>query len=162
MIGIPALIASSLSIYYGTKYYIKSRIDATKIMERKKKMMEKKKQKYLSLADEYLAMLSSNQIEQSGEPSAVYIDAETQLTATKSSTEDQAGARPPIETKIISIICPICKKNKKVIIPKAIVNEAKQLTAVSIAKDIVCEHHFQAFVDKNFVVRGYQKIDYHL
>ena len=27
-------------------------------------------------------------------------------------------------------------------------------------KGLVCDHHFQAFIDKNFAVRGYQKVDF--
>lgn len=64
--------------------------------------------------------------------------------------------------KPVLIICPICKIKKQVNIPKSIISEAKQLTSISISKDIVCKHHFQAFVDKNFIVRGYQKVDYQL
>ena len=64
--------------------------------------------------------------------------------------------------KSVLLICPICKIKKQVNIPKSIISEAKQLTSISISKDIVCEHHFQAFVDKNFIVRGYQKVDYQL
>jgi hypothetical protein len=64
--------------------------------------------------------------------------------------------------KSVLFICPICKIKKQVNIPKSIINEAKQLTSISISKDIVCDHHFQAFVDKNFVVRGYQKVDYQI
>ncbi|MHA1671424.1 MAG: hypothetical protein ACTSV5_12720 [Promethearchaeota archaeon] len=62
----------------------------------------------------------------------------------------------------ITFICPICKTRKELKIPKTIINEARQLTTVSIPKGLVCEHHFQAFVDKNFVIRGYQKVDFEL
>ncbi len=34
------------------------------------------------------------------------------------------------------------------------------MTTVSIPKHKICKHHFQAFVDKNFKVRGYQKVDF--
>ena len=64
--------------------------------------------------------------------------------------------------KPVLLICPICKVKKQVNIPKTIISEAKQLTSISISKDIVCNHHFQAFVDKNFIVRGYQKVDYQI
>ena len=60
------------------------------------------------------------------------------------------------------MICPICKTRRQINIPEDVINEAKQLTSISISKDIVCTHHFQAFVDKNFIVRGYQKVDYHI
>jgi hypothetical protein len=25
---------------------------------------------------------------------------------------------------------------------------------------MICEHHFQLFIDKNFAIRGYQKVDF--
>jgi len=31
---------------------------------------------------------------------------------------------------------------------------------MSIASGLVCEHQFQAFVDKNCAVRGYQRVDF--
>jgi len=67
-----------------------------------------------------------------------------------------------IDGKPIDVICPICKVKKQINVPETVINEAKQLTSISISKDIVCSHHFQAFVDKNFIVRGYQKVDYHI
>lgn len=162
MIGLPILLIGFLSVYYGSKYYIKNKVDTSKIEEIKKRVMVKKKKKPLSLADEYLAKTSSAQDEQIQKTSTISIDAESQSIAALNAPEDHVQAAPTIEIATISIICPICKKNKKVIIPKSIIDEAKQLTAVSIAKDIVCEHHFQVFVDKNYIVRGYQKVDFHL
>jgi hypothetical protein len=61
---------------------------------------------------------------------------------------------------LIEIICPICKSKKQLNIPESIINQSKQLTAVSIQKGMLCNHHFQLFIDKNFKVRGYQKIDF--
>ncbi|TFG02193.1 MAG: hypothetical protein EU539_13305 [Promethearchaeota archaeon] len=66
------------------------------------------------------------------------------------------------EKKEVQVICPICKTEKKLNIPKTIINQAKQLTTISIQKGLVCDHHFQAFIDKNFKIRGYQKIDFEL
>jgi len=64
--------------------------------------------------------------------------------------------------KIINIrfICPVCKSEKELPIIKSVINQAKQLTTISIPKNKVCLHHFQAFIDKNFKVRGYQKVDF--
>ena len=62
------------------------------------------------------------------------------------------------ESLPISIKCPVCKLKKDLKFPKSVINQAKQLTTISIPKDLICQHHFQAFVDKNFVVRGYQKV----
>jgi len=56
----------------------------------------------------------------------------------------------------VNIICPICKNSKEIAIPKY---KSTHLITVSIPKGMVCEHHFQAFIDKNYVIRGYQKVD---
>ena len=60
----------------------------------------------------------------------------------------------------IQFICPVCKAKKNLKSPRSIVDKAKGLTTMSIARGLVCEHQFQAFVDKNFVVRGYQRVDF--
>ncbi len=60
----------------------------------------------------------------------------------------------------VEFICPVCKSKKSLEIPKTVISEAKQLTTMSIARGLVCEHQFQAFVDKNFQVRGYQRVDF--
>ncbi len=61
----------------------------------------------------------------------------------------------------ILIKCPICKEScRKLRLPVKIINQSKQLTTVSIPSGLNCEHSFQAFVDKNFVVRGYQTVDF--
>ena len=75
-----------------------------------------------------------------------------------------------IETKItktdfyksISIICPVCKTQKRVNIPRWLIDDAKQITTISISKNIVCKHHFQCFIDNNYAVRGYQTVDYQI
>ena len=41
-----------------------------------------------------------------------------------------------------------------------VINSAKQLTTISIPSGLCCEHSFQSFVDKNFIVRGYQNVDF--
>ncbi len=64
------------------------------------------------------------------------------------------------EYSSVKITCPVCKVKKEVKFPKSVINEAKQLTTISLPKGLLCDHHFQAFVDKNFIVRGYQKVDF--
>ncbi len=64
--------------------------------------------------------------------------------------------------KILRFVCPICKAEKELSISKSIVSEAKTLTTLSIQRNEICEHHFQAFVDKNFNIRGYQKVDFEI
>jgi hypothetical protein len=60
----------------------------------------------------------------------------------------------------IQFICPVCKSEKVLDFPKSVITNAKGLTTMSIAKGLVCEHQFQAFVDKNYMVRGYQRVDF--
>ncbi len=67
-----------------------------------------------------------------------------------------------INTSKIQFICPVCKTKKSLEVPKSVIEDAKQLTTMSIARGLVCEHQFQAFVDKNFQVRGYQRVDFEL
>ena len=62
--------------------------------------------------------------------------------------------------KEVMIICPKCDTKKKLLIPIKIINQSKQLTTVSIPTKVCCEHSFQAFIDKNFKVRGYQQVDF--
>ena len=64
--------------------------------------------------------------------------------------------------KNIRVICPICKSDKELPFPYSIINKAKQLTTVSVPTGAVCQHHFQMFIDKNYKVRGYQKVDFEL
>jgi len=62
--------------------------------------------------------------------------------------------------KNVSISCPICQAKKIIKIPISIIDQSKQLTTISIPRGKVCKHHFQTFVDKNFRIRGFQKVDY--
>jgi len=60
----------------------------------------------------------------------------------------------------VKITCPVCKVRKEVKFPKSVISDAGQLTTISLPKGLLCDHHFQAFIDKNFIVRGYQKVDF--
>jgi len=62
--------------------------------------------------------------------------------------------------KNIKIICPKCSNTDFLKIPEKIINQSKQLTTVSLPAGTVCQHNFQAFIDKNFKVRGYQTVDF--
>jgi len=64
--------------------------------------------------------------------------------------------------KNVLIQCPSCQAKKLIKIPIKIINQSKQLTTVSIPLDLICGHSFQAFIDKNFKVRAYQKVDFEL
>ncbi|MFX0187987.1 MAG: hypothetical protein ACFE8A_09640 [Candidatus Hodarchaeota archaeon] len=62
----------------------------------------------------------------------------------------------------ITVICPICKIKKQVRLPESAFKKESHITTVSIPKRAICEHHFQVFVDNNFQVRGYQKVDFEI
>lgn len=64
--------------------------------------------------------------------------------------------------RYIEVICPVCKSKKVIQIPKSIINQASQLTTISVPQGKICQHHFQLFIDKNFSIRGYQKVDFQL
>lgn len=66
------------------------------------------------------------------------------------------------KTNKIQVICPICKTVDIVGIPPSRLNKKTQLTTISVHKGLVCPHHFQFFMDKNFQIRGYQKVDLEL
>ncbi|MBY9002656.1 MAG: hypothetical protein KGD73_01670 [Candidatus Lokiarchaeota archaeon] len=60
----------------------------------------------------------------------------------------------------IHVICPHCKKSKFIKIPANIIHESNNVTTISIPLNHMCEHSFQVFVDKQFAVRGYQRVDF--
>jgi hypothetical protein len=62
--------------------------------------------------------------------------------------------------KKVLLVCPECKTQKKLEIPIKIINQSENITTVSIPTGLICEHHFQAFVDKDCNVRGYQLGDF--
>ena len=64
--------------------------------------------------------------------------------------------------RYIQAICPVCKARRVIQLPKSIVDQASNLTTISVPQNLVCKHHFQLFIDKNFAIRGYQKVDYQL
>ncbi len=66
------------------------------------------------------------------------------------------------KTNKIQVICPICKTRDIIGIPERELKNNTHLTTVSIQKGLICPHHFQVFVDKNFQIRGYQKVDLEL
>ena len=64
--------------------------------------------------------------------------------------------------RYIEVICPVCKARRVIQVPKSIVDQTPRLTTISVPQNRVCKHHFQLFIDKNFSIRGYQKVDYQL
>ncbi len=64
------------------------------------------------------------------------------------------------QTKSIQVICPICDTRGRVDVPRAKV-EAKDTgtTSVLVPKDLMCEHSFYTYVDRNYAVRDYLVTD---
>ncbi|MFW9829718.1 MAG: hypothetical protein ACFFEY_19245 [Candidatus Thorarchaeota archaeon] len=67
-----------------------------------------------------------------------------------------------IRTNKIQVICPICKTTDIIGIPPSKLNKKSNLTTISVHKNLICPHHFQFFIDNNFNIRGYQKVDLEL
>ncbi|MFX1257708.1 MAG: hypothetical protein ACFFAN_07615 [Promethearchaeota archaeon] len=63
----------------------------------------------------------------------------------------------------VKIVCPSCSKNGIIeISPDALKNSLRGLLAVNIAKGIICEHSFIAYIDKNLNVRDYFIADFQI
>ena len=62
----------------------------------------------------------------------------------------------------ILVVCPVCANSKKLKVPIKIIKQSKQLTTISIPSKLCCDHSFQCFLDKNYKVRGYQKVDFEI
>ena len=65
--------------------------------------------------------------------------------------------------KRVLIICPTCKKSKKISAPVEIITKKETgATSVYIPTGMVCEHEFYAYIDKNFAVRDYLVLEFSL
>jgi small GTP-binding protein len=64
------------------------------------------------------------------------------------------------EMASVLVVCPECQKRKKIQVPRKLIDEATNIITLSIPKKLVCEHNLQVYVDKNMMVRGYQRVDY--
>jgi len=63
----------------------------------------------------------------------------------------------------IQIICPRCKTRGTIdVSEEAMENVTRGLLAVNIAPNIICEHTFVAYIDKNMEVRNYFTADFQL
>ncbi|MFX1453140.1 MAG: hypothetical protein ACFFCM_20065 [Promethearchaeota archaeon] len=64
---------------------------------------------------------------------------------------------------IINITCPSCKAKGSVeISDEAIKNVSRGLLAVNIAPNLICDHTFIAYVDKNLSIRDYFIADFQI
>ena len=74
-------------------------------------------------------------------------------------TKDRGSSQEDLFKKVL-LVCPECKTQKKLNIPLKIISQSEHITTVSIPTGLICKHHFQAFVDKDCHVRGYQLGDF--
>ena len=58
--------------------------------------------------------------------------------------------------------CPICHAKDFVTLNGEVSKNEAGLTKILVPKKLLCKHTFQVFVDKNYKVRSYQKIDLEL
>lgn len=73
--------------------------------------------------------------------------------------ENTENALQPSTVKI-HFQCPVCSQLAHLDIDKEIFEQSDSLTTISVPKGIICEHAFHAFVDKNYQIRGYQRVDF--
>ena len=60
----------------------------------------------------------------------------------------------------IHLICPICNRNKRIIIPDKIFNKDEgSLLRLPVEKNEICPHQFIAVIDYNFSVRDYEIVE---
>ncbi|MEX2685074.1 MAG: hypothetical protein Q6373_026100 [Candidatus Sigynarchaeota archaeon] len=66
-----------------------------------------------------------------------------------------------VETKKVTVSCPVCKKEVDIELPTTLVKEAPDgILKIQVPIEKGCpSHSFMVFIDKNFKVRGYQQAD---
>lgn len=61
----------------------------------------------------------------------------------------------------LKFICPVCRTEKMLPISTSPISEGKEdLLPMYIPRGLVCNHEFQALIDKNFMIQKYQIIDF--
>ncbi len=61
----------------------------------------------------------------------------------------------------LNIICPTCSKHGKIQVEDSLVKQNERgITAINIMKNIICEHSFLVYVDKNYNVRDAVSFDF--
>ncbi len=76
------------------------------------------------------------------------------------STKSKACTTHTLKHKKVRIICPFCGDQKVLELPSDCVNKSSPLTSILIQSDTICYHNFVAYLDRDFKIRGTQKIDY--
>ena len=60
----------------------------------------------------------------------------------------------------ILLRCPKCETQKGIKVPSKMVSQSGTIITIGIPVGLICEHSFQAFVDDQSKVRGYQAVDF--
>ena len=72
--------------------------------------------------------------------------------------EDNKGQRESFEN--ITLICPKCEAQKTIKVPTKVITQSRKLITIGIPVGLICDHSFQAYIDKYSDVRGYQVVDF--
>lgn len=59
----------------------------------------------------------------------------------------------------VQIVCPVCHEKSAIHLNKSKFPNEKKISTISINRGVICQHHFQAFIDSDYNIRGYQKVD---
>ncbi len=60
----------------------------------------------------------------------------------------------------ILLRCPKCETQKRIKVPSKIITKSGTVITIGIPVGLICDHSFQAYVDKYSDVRGYQVVDF--
>lgn len=60
----------------------------------------------------------------------------------------------------ILLRCPKCETQKFLKVPSKIIYQSESVITIGIPIGLICDHSFQAYVDNNSDVRGYQVVDF--
>ena len=73
-------------------------------------------------------------------------------------TEDIKSQRELFENIILR--CPKCETQKRIKVPSKIITKSGTVITIGIPVGLICDHSFQAYVDKYSDVRGYHIVDF--
>ena len=73
-------------------------------------------------------------------------------------TEENLSQKELFEN--ILLRCPKCETQKKIKVPSKILTQSGTVITIGIPVGLICDHSFQAYVDKYSDVRGYQVVDF--
>ncbi len=73
-------------------------------------------------------------------------------------TEINKGVKELFEKIILR--CPKCETQKMIKVPSKVINQSGTVITIGIPIGLICDHSFQAYVDNNSDVRGYQVVDF--